>query len=500
MKVLLANPPYKEEIDEEHERVFIRAGSRWPFSVIKKKDEGLTDLPFPFYLGYTAALLKNEGVEVSVIDGIALDISLDSFLDKTMSESPDIILFETSTPTIKNDLALIKALKDITSAKIVLSGAHVTVFPEATLRGSKYLDFIMLREYEYNFLELVKKLRDNESINDLEGIAFKENKKVIINQSTHLIDPLDSLPIPARHMFPAKDNSDIFLDKYGESFCQFRPNIQMHSSRGCPYKCDFCLWNQVIYNLGKYRTFSPKRVVDEMEQVVREYGAKEIYFDDDTFTVKKDHVLGICREIKDRLQVRWSCMGNVTPMNEEMVEAMANAGCVGLKFGVESGDIKISKKIGKPVDFEKIDQVIRWCAERGIKTHATFTFGLLGETRKSMENTLKFAQKLDVDSVQFSITTPFPGTRFYDEVKLKGFLTSLEWDKFDGSRSAVVRYPELSTQEIRDFCSKSYKNWLKRKVRDPGWLYRRVKYMGRRGNRLTILAKEFKKAIKLIAR
>jgi anaerobic magnesium-protoporphyrin IX monomethyl ester cyclase len=313
------------------------------------------------------------------------------------------------------------------------------------------------------------------------------------------IDPLDQLPFPARHLFPDPRSPDPYV--YWDGFCQHRPAVQMHASRGCPFRCDFCLWVQVMYQDGKYRTFSPGRVVDEMEEAVGRFGAKEIYFDDDDFTINKKHVLGICSEIRRRgFRVPWSCMGDAVVPDQEMIDAMAQAGCVGMKFGVESAAPQILERLGKPVDLDRVRQVARWCSRRKIKTHATITFGLWEENRETMEMNLSFLKDLDVDSVQFSITSPFPGTRYFREMEEAGRLKSRNWEDFDGSRSAVITFPHLSFEEIQTFSERASARWLLAKVREPKWILRQARYLLRlaRGQGLSGLKGRLKRVREIV--
>lgn len=498
MRVLIANPPCREDIDEKYERFFVRAGSRWPFSVVKKKTEKMDYVPFPFYLAYTAALLEHEKFDVSVIDAIPLNMTLSDFVDRATSIRPDIILFETATPTIYQDLKIAQLLKERTSALIALSGAHVTTFPKETLEESEYIDYILTREYELNFTELVTKLNEGNNVSDVQGLAYRNQEQIRINPNKGLID-LERLPFPARHLFPSKDRNDLNL--YWDGFCQSKPAIQMHSSRGCPFHCNFCLWNQVIYQNGKYRMFTPERVVDEMEEVIEKYGAREIYFDDDTFTANKKHVISICGEIEKRgLNVKWSCMGDAIVTDEEMLEKMVSTGCNGIKFGVESGDSNILKQIGKPVDLNRVRTFSKLCAERGIKTHATFTFGLSGETTDTMTETLEIAKELDVDSVQFSITTPFPGTRYYEELDKNGLLITKQWNKYDGSSNAVIDFENNSLTEIEEFCHKASGRWLRHKVKDLKWIHRQIHNLNRirQGQGNLVLINKMKRVFQLI--
>lgn len=498
MKIFLANPPCRIKINEHEERFFVRAGSRWPFSVIKKKTESADYIPFPFYLGYTAALLEKNGHQIIVDDGVAINETEEEFLEKVIQNNPDLILFETSTPTINDDLLLIKkikkALHDVT---ICLAGTHATTFYKEILKNEQ-VDFIFLSEYELNFSKFADALGDKKGLTKIEGMAFRQDKEIIIKEP-RLIDPLDQLPIPARHLFPNNAKPDPTI--YWDGFCQYKPAIQMHASRGCPFRCNFCLWNQVMYRNQKYRVFSPKRVVDEMEKVVKEYKAREIYFDDDTFTANKKQVLSICKEIKRReLRVNWSVMGDAMVTDKEMVEVMADAGCIGIKFGVESGNREILKHIEKPINFEKLKEFTDWCAKKRIKTHATFTFGLSGETVETMNQTLALAKSLDVDSVQFSITTPFPGTRYFEEVKKENLLLAKNWKDFDGASQSVVKFKNLPSEVVKNYWRGASGRWLRCKIFKASWVIRQFYNLKRmiEGQGLTVIWTKTSRLINLL--
>ena len=499
MKVLLANPACREKICKNEEKYFVRAGSRWPFSTVKKTTDQPEYIPFPFFLAYTAAILEKKSHEVIVDDGVAVNETKADFSDKIKSKKPDILLFETTTPTIDHDIGLTEKIKEVSPKTVIcLAGAHASVFPQEILKKHKTVDYVLLGEYEMNFAKLVEFLDKKKNPGKIDGIAFRNGDKIIINKQK-LIADLNALPFPARHLFPSNDCSNPTL--YWDGFCQYKPSIQMTASRGCPFRCNFCLWNQVIYQNGKYRFFSAKRVVDEMQQAVDKYHVKEIYFDDDTFTADKKQVLNICQEIKKRkLKVFWSVMGDAMISDKEMITDMAKAGCIGIKFGVESGNKEILKNINKPINFEKVKQFVVWCSEYKIKTHATFTFGLLGETKQTMKQTLDFAKELDVDSVQFSLTTPFPGTRYFDQLKKENRLISQNWKDFDGSSSSVINFENITPEYLVEFCRKASGRWLLSKIKDLSWLKRQIYNMFRqtKGQGVLFVVKRFKKGLDLI--
>ena len=479
MKILFVNPPYKIDLDNGLERYFVRAGSRWPFSMVKKKKEKPDYyMPFPFYLAYAASLLEREGFEVDVIDGVALDMELESFLNQVEKRSPEIIVCETATPTLAYDAEVAANMKKRTGGYVVFTGPHATARPEEVLNRFSQVDYVVRGEYEFRLLELIRGLEEDKPLDDLEGIGLRSNGSIIVNEYTQIIANLDDLPMPAWHLFPSREQNDLSI--YWDNMCQVKPSAQLHASRGCPFHCNFCLWNQVMSRESKYRVFSAERIVDEIEFLQKNYQVRSVYFDDDSFTVSKKHVFSICAEMERRgIRIKWSCMGDAMAVSESMLQRMAEAGCIGMKFGVESGDPQMLKGIGKPLDLEKARKVARLCAKLGIKSHATFTFGLLGETRESLRKTLEYAKSLDVDTIQFSITTPFPGTRYFEQLESRGLLRSTDWQQYDGLGQSVVQFENLSYEEVEEFCQRFAGRWLRHKITRPMWLLRQARYLGR---------------------
>jgi radical SAM superfamily enzyme YgiQ (UPF0313 family) len=492
MKVLLANAPTRIPQEASYgarELFYVKAGSRWPFSIDKRPSEICRYVPFPFSLAYLAALLEREAIPVDVLDAVALNMPEDEFIKRCVASAPLLILMEAATPTIEADLALSAKLKQATGATIAFTGAHTTVFPNETLRSTQTVDWILTGEYELNALEAIKAEAAGgsdreERLARVRGLvravpgADGGERTILAGQPGLPIADLDALPFPARHLFPTREAPSMW--PYWDGFCQRRPAVQMHASRGCPFKCTFCLWISVIYDQGPYRTFSAKRIVDEMEEIVRRYGAREIYFDDDIFTAREDHVVGLCEEILRReLRVAWSVMGDAMAVTEKSVDAMARAGCIGMKFGVESADPQVLKKLRKPVKIDKVRNVVDWCASRGIKTHATITFGLEADTPETMQRTLDFCCSLPADSIQFSTTTPFPGTEHYRNAKAAGQIDDSDWSRFDGARSSVLTYASMSPEFVESFALRAPSVWLRARMKDPAWVARQMKYFAR---------------------
>ncbi len=476
LKVLLANPLCKKPLGGKNEKYFIRAGTRWPHSGIKKKGTAPHYLPFPFFLAYAAAWLNEEGFETDVLDCVALDIPETGLLKHIERTSPDIVFFESSTPVIEYDLQLIKKIKSVSGRiKIVLGGPHATALAGDIMRENMRIDFIIKGEYEETLVKLAKTLDRKGNPEEVKGIVFRDSGRVHQTGAAPLIEPLDKLPFPAREMFPSPEFPDPII--YWDGFCRRRPAIQMHSSRGCRYRCDFCLYNQVMYRNGRRRGFSPGRTVDEIELVLKKYGPREVYFDDDDFTGNREQVLEICREIRKRgIRFRWSCMANAANIDRYMLEKMAVSGCAGIKFGVETASGELIRGLGKPVDLEKARRLLRWSRRLGIKTHAAFTLGIYGEDRESIDETSRFITGFEADSIQISIATPFPGTGFYRKAESTGRLSG-NWEDYDGRAPGAFRAYGIGRKGIPGMRRKILMKWFLKRCLSPLWLFRQFLYL-----------------------
>jgi len=215
-----------------------------------------------------------------------------------------------------------------------------------------------------------------------------------------------------------------------------------------------------------YRARSAENVVDEMAYCVDKYQPGEIFFDDDTFTIGKKRVLEICSEIERRgLDVLWTCMGRVDTVDAEVLGRMRRAGCRKIKFGVETGSREVMERIRKRIDLERVPEVFRATRDAGIEVHGTFMVGLPGETRETVRETIELACSLPMDTVQFSIATPFPGTEFFAECERNGWLVTRDWSHYDGRFGSVVSYPQLGKTEIELMLTLAEREYLDRTQR-----------------------------------
>ncbi len=444
MKIILANLPWRN-----FSKIGVRAGSRWPH--LKGRAER-DYLPFPFFLSYAAALLKKHQFEVSLIDAVAEGMFYKYCLRLLERTSPDLLVCETSTVTLEHDVRLLRELKK--DIPIVLCGPDINIRQPPFLRSHDWIDYVLVGEYEFTLLDLAVHLKEGKPLGDVRGLIWRDRDsgQVHINPPRPLVN-LDELPWPLREGVP--------IERYNDSPGDLPlPSVQMLASRGCPYRCKFCLWPQVMYQSHSYRTRDVIDVADEMEYLVTQMHFKSVYFDDDTFNCGKERMLRLCKEIKKRaLNVPWAIMARADLMDEEILEHMRDAGVVAIKYGVESASQELLDNIDKNMDLKKSIDIIRLTNKMGIKTHLTFTFGLPGETRQSVSKTIDLALSLKPTSVQFSITTPFPGTTFYKEAKEKGYLISEDWLEYDGNHHSVIKYRDVTDKDLEKAIRRAYKRW-----------------------------------------
>lgn len=413
-------------------------------------------MPFPFQLAYAAALLEKNGFEVLLVDGIAERISDEQYLARLSSFNPDLILHEISTISFYHDMRIIDGVRRIlgSQGRIAVCGLHVYAFQPEFLDCNPIIDFSLIGEYELSTLELARCLAEGRDVQGIPGLVFRDaHRKARANARRPLIKDLDTLPWPARHftsMANYHDTPGVIPE----------PSVQMWSSRGCPFRCTFCAWPQIIYGSHSYRARDPVKVVDEMEYLVKEMGFKSVYFDDDTFNIGKNRVLKICSEIgKRRLNVPWAIMARADLMDEEMLEALKSSGLHALKYGIESANQEVVNRCGKSMDLQKTEAMIRKTRELGILYHLTFTFGLPGETRESIKRSIDWCLRADPDTVQFSITTPFPGSHFYEELEKEGRIVSKNWEEYDGYSRAVITTENLTARELEELRSEAACAW-----------------------------------------
>ena len=449
MKVFLGNSPWSTA-----GMYGVRAGSRWPHFENQQHEY----MPFPFFLAYATAVLEQDEQEVLLIDGIAEKLDDEEFYARIDAFGPGLIVLEVSTSSITTDERHWKAIRERVGpeVKIALTGIHWLMQQPGWLDEHPEVDYVLVGECEYTLRDLVRALDRGGEVDAIAGLIYHGPDGSVNNGRREVIKEIDALPWPARHHLPMYDYRD-------EPGSIPRPSVQVWASRGCPYRCSFCAWPQIMYGGFKYRTRDIVDVIDETEWLVREWGFKSVYYDDDTFNIGKKRMLQFCEEFKRRqLGVPWAIMARIDGMDEEVLEAMADAGLAALKYGVESADQGIVDRCGKRLDVSKVRDVVKATHALGIKTHLTFMFGLPGETRESAQRTIDLALELMPESLQFTLATPFPGSRLYDQLVAEGKLRTEDFTQYDGFHTAVVSTDELTSDDLEQILAEANERWNNR--------------------------------------
>jgi radical SAM superfamily enzyme YgiQ (UPF0313 family) len=245
-----------------------------------------------------------------------------------------------------------------------------------------------------------------------------------------IVEDVDSLPFPAYDLLP--------MHRYN-SIIGLYPVSTMISTRGCPYQCRYCFKQP---SDRKFRFRSPRNVVDEMEYLVKKYKVKEIMFYDDVMTLNRSNVVGICEEILLRnLKVKWEAPTRIEHIDKELLNLMYKAGCIRLRYGVESGDEKILELMNKKINLKQAKEVFKLTKDTGIEAFAYFMIGYADETETTIRKTIKFALELNPDLVMFTVVTPLPQTPLYDFARKTGLITSDYWREFTLSNIRNQRIP-----------------------------------------------------------
>jgi radical SAM superfamily enzyme YgiQ (UPF0313 family) len=370
----------------------------------------------PLGIAYVAGTLRSAGYEVKIADSQALNLTTRDLRDRIKAESPNIVGITATTPSIHGALEAARIAKEC-GTKVVLGGPHLNVFPEETL-SYNFIDYGINGEGEYSMLKLVKALERGDSFENIPGLIFRKNEKIISN-APEIIKDLDQLHLPARELLP--------LDKYF-LIDALRPFATIVTMRGCAYRCGYCIKSDFT-RVVRFR--NPLLVADEIQMLVDKYHIKEINFVDDTITYNRKHTVQLCEEIlKRKIKVAWQGPTRVNRIDFELLKLMKEAGCRQLRFGIESGNQEILDLMKKDITLEMCENALRWTKKLKIKTVCYFIIGYVRETPQTMRRTIDFAKKLNPDAAMFYVGTPLPKTDFYRLALEEGLVKENYWRDF----------------------------------------------------------------------
>jgi anaerobic magnesium-protoporphyrin IX monomethyl ester cyclase len=428
MKVVLINPPLTSE-----QRLYKE------LSAVK------INYP-PLGLCFLASVLRKTRFDVKILDLQIYEESIKNQAQRVLREKPDFIGITAVSIAIKNAAKLALEIKKKTKVPIILGGPHITAVPNKTMELFPQFDIGVIGEGEETVPKLLLALEKNKNLEEVSGLVFRQpstdnrqlTTKLKLTPPRQPIQNLDTLPLPAFELLPD------FSHYGGSQFIEFdaRPTFRLITSRGCPFNCRFC--DKSVF--GKiFRAHSSSYVLKMIKILYEGYGIKHIYFSDDTFTLDKKRIFKLCKLLKEEsLDLTWDCNTRVDTVDLSLLKEMKKAGCTYIAYGIESGSQKILNILNKQITLEQIRKACEETVKAGIKIRGNFMIGNPGETKETIEKTIKFAKNLPLHTFKMSFFTPFPNTEIYEEIDKWGKYKE-DWSKL--SKYSPVFIPKGLTQE-----------------------------------------------------
>ena len=415
---------------------------------------------YPLWLAYATGVLEQAGHEVKLIDAPAEGHDKEKVMKIAKKFSPQLIVSDTATASIYNDVEFAAQLKKETSAFVVLVGTHVSALPSESLKINPAIDAIARREYDYTLRELAEELekinkkgkKQKVNLKKIKGLSFRKSKKIIHNKERPFIDKLDELPFVSAVYKKHLNYKNYFYA------ANLYPEITIVTGRGCPNMCTFCVLPQVM-NGRAYRQRSIENVIAEFKYIRQNFpDVKEIFIEDDTFTANRYRAREFCDALlKNNIKITWSCNARAD-VDFETLQKMKKAGCRLLCVGFESGAQEILNNIRKGMRIETIKKFMQDAKKAGLLVHGCFMLGNQGETKETIAKTVEFAKLLNPDTAQFFPIMVYPGTETYSWAKRNGHLTSEDFAKWldaNGQHNCIISRPELTNKALVELCDRA---------------------------------------------
>jgi hopanoid biosynthesis associated radical SAM protein HpnJ len=458
MKTLFLQPPSFEGFDGG-------AGSRY-----QAKRE-IKSFWFPTWLAQPAALVPGS----KLIDAPPARIGLETVVAD--GKKQELCVIHTSTPSFASDVRVAQALKDANpNLMIGMVGAKVAVQPEESLLKGLPIDFVARNEFDFT----IKEIAEGRDFSAVDGISYRNAEGVVVhNKDRAILEDMDQLPFVTEVY-----KRDLKIEDYFIGYLM-HPYVSLYTGRGCKSRCTFCLWPQTVGG-HNYRVRSPGHVAEEIRLAQKYFPqVREVFFDDDTFTDNLPRAEAIAREL-GKMGVTWSCNAKAN-VPRETLKVLRDNGLRLLLVGYESGNQQILHNIKKGMRIEVAKKFTKDCHELGIKIHGTFILGLPGETKETIEETIRFATEINPHTMQVSLAAPYPGTFLHKQALENGWLDAANAELIDdhGVQIAPLHYPHLSHTEIFDSVETFYRRFYFRApkiasivgemVRSPQMMKRRLR-------------------------
>jgi hopanoid biosynthesis associated radical SAM protein HpnJ len=458
MKTLFLQPPSFDGFDGG-------AGSRY------QARREIRSFWYPTWLAQPAALVPGS----RLIDAPPSGMTLDEVLP--LANEYELVIMHTSTPSFGSDVKVAQAMKARNpTLKIGFVGAKVAVEPGESLTAAPVLDFVARNEFDFT----IKEIAEGRAFNEVDGISYRDESGAIVhNRERAILEDMDQLPFVTEVY-----KRDLKIEDYFIGYLK-HPYISIYTGRGCKSRCTFCLWPQTVGG-HRYRTRSPAHVAAEIAQAKKDFPqVKEFFFDDDTFTDDLPRAEAIAKEL-GKMGVTWSCNAKAN-VPRETLKVLKENGLRLLLVGYESGNQQILYNIKKGMRIEVAKKFTKDCHDLGIIIHGTFILGLPGETRETIEETIRFANEINPHTIQVSLAAPYPGTFLHKQAVENGWLDIEHAELIDdnGVQIAPLNYPHLSHSEIFASVEVFYKRFYFRTgkivsivsemVRSPTMMVRRLR-------------------------
>jgi radical SAM superfamily enzyme YgiQ (UPF0313 family) len=407
----------------------------------------------PNYPNLTLATLAGHLKDKYVVKALDMDLfsNYQEQLKSTLNEfKPDIVVSSSKSPDFKVMTELIGLVKNFDkSIKIAVGGVHLTTYPDA-IKELPDFDIAAFGEADY----VLPLFLEGHPLRKIQGVAYRRNGEIITTEKRNEPLDLNKLPYPNWEIF------NISTYKNSRLSSRLNPVGLIETSRGCAFQCNYC--NKLTFG-SKYRTKEPKRVVEEMEYLLK-IGFREIHIIDDSFTQSLTHAKSVCEEIiNSKLTFPWSLINGIRVdcVDEEFFALAKKAGCWQVSFGIESGDQKVLDKIGKRTTVEKITKAVHLAKKCKLDTFGFFILGLSGDTKESIEKTITFAKSLPLDMAKFDIAIPYPGTPYYHELKAKNSILSEDFEDYVVHRTdkPLFKHENLEWDELKQLYYKAFRKY-----------------------------------------
>lgn len=372
----------------------------------------------PLSIVHLGSFLEQQGYEVHIFDE-QIELLTESRFQQIVNDyRTGIVGFTCTTPGMARAHEIAADIKKINpEIKVVMGNIHPTVLPEETLNDPN-VDVVVRGEGEFTFLEYLHAIENGGEITKIDGISHRLNGGFNHTVNRKYEKDLDIFP-PVNWKLLTDFNDSYTIE-------------WILTSRGCPYKCVFCSARSV--SGFKYRFNRPQRVIEEVDNVVQNHGAKFFSFADDNFVVRKDRTRAICDLLIERgyhNQTKWLCQTRADAVDEPLLEHMRKAGCEYISFGIETGTQRLLDLIGKSVKIETIEKAVNMAHRAGIKTRGSFMLGLPTESKEDSLATIDFAMRLPLDIAKFNLAVPYPGTELLNMAIAEGLKVTDDWSNIN---------------------------------------------------------------------